>query len=153
MKPYSKGFTVIELTMTLIIVSVIAWILAEILRAPLLAVLYNRRSAEIGYLADLSIERIESAVRRAQNATLQAPNEHELQFKDENNHEITYQCRNHQIRQIANDQNDLMAPITDCRFEVRQEKGYLQVKIWLTFIHDKETPVSFYREVNLRDKV
>ncbi|MFO1258221.1 MAG: prepilin-type N-terminal cleavage/methylation domain-containing protein [Gammaproteobacteria bacterium] len=153
MKGCSKGFTVIEVTMTLIIVSVIAWILGEILSSPLRMVVYNRESAEIAYLADRSIEKIESSLRSAQIDTIRVESNNELQFKNEDNHDEVYQCHDQQLRLIQNNQSYLMAPDNNCLFEVQQEKDYLQVKIWLTFMHQQKTPVSFYREVNLRGKL
>lgn len=117
-----------------------------------MTVIYNRDSAEICYLADLSMERIESSLRTAQIDTLRILNDNEIQFKNNDNQEIIYRCQNQQIRQIINSQSDLMAPNKACRFEVEQENGYHRIKIWLTFLHNRETPVVFYREVNLRDK-
>lgn len=153
MKLYSKGFTIIELTLTLMIVSIIAWILSEIIRAPLMTVVYNRQNSEICYLADLTVERLESSLRRAQVDTIQIHGDHELQFKDRDNQTISYQCRHQQMRRIINHQDHLIAPNHGCRFEVQRDRGYLQTRIWLTFMQDKETPVTFYREVNLRDDV
>lgn len=148
----TKGFTLIELMLTLIIVSVIAWIIAEIIKGPMMTWRFNRDNAETLYLADLSMQRISASLKSANTKTLKIIDERNLTFETYTHQNLSYYCQNNLLFEKNGETKALMSKIKECHFEIKKLPNYTQVNIALFFSQDKQTEIPFYQEVYLSEK-
>lgn len=148
----TKGFTLVELVLTIVIVSVVSWIIAEIIKSPMMTWRFNRDNTEILYLADLSMQRISASLKSASTKTLKVLDKTNLSFETNTHQKLSYYCQDNLLLEKIESTEALISTINTCHFEVKKMPAYTQVNVLLTFSKNMQIETPFYLEVYLDER-